>query len=349
MQELLMSLLQLVLLLLNPDFLVPAIIIIVVLVKKDKEYKNGAYYQITKHSYFSVKHNTGRYGEYLTYKYLKKFETNGAKFLFNIYIPKENGETTEIDVLMICKKGLFVFESKNYSGWVFGSENQKNWYQTLPTGRGRSHKESFYNPIMQNRSHIKHLKAFLGEQVPMRSIIVFSDRCKLKSVQIRSNDISVIKRYRVAPVVSGICNQIPNDLLTDDDITEIYNKLYPYTQVDELAKMQHIANIHNNLKPQTAQPVNQTLAQVILQNQTKIVTEQPDAVAIDTTIPAEETPIIETTESATTETREQQILKCPKCNGDLILRTATRGANAGNQFYGCSNYPKCKYIQNITN
>ncbi|MBR3866062.1 MAG: topoisomerase DNA-binding C4 zinc finger domain-containing protein, partial [Clostridia bacterium] len=29
------------------------------------------------------------------------------------------------------------------------------------------------------------------------------------------------------------------------------------------------------------------------------------------------------------------------------LRRATRGANAGNQFYGCSNYPKCKYIQNI--
>ena len=126
MQELLMSFLQLVLilllLLLNPMFLIPAIIIIIVLVKKDKEYKNGAYYQITKYPYSSVKHNTGRYGEYLTYKYLKQFETSGAKFLFNIYIPKENGETTEIDVLMICKKGLFVFESKNYSGWIFGSE-----------------------------------------------------------------------------------------------------------------------------------------------------------------------------------------------------------------------------------
>ena len=198
MQEVLMSLLQLVLLLFNPVILTLAIIIIIVLIKKNKEYKNGAYYQITKQPYFSVKHNTGRYGEYLTYKYLKQFETNGAKFLFNIYIPKENGETTEIDVLMICKKGLFVFESKNYSGWIFGSENQKNWYQTLPTGRGRSHKEHFYNPIMQNRSHIKYLKAFLGEQVPMRSIIVFSDRCTLKSVQIRSNDISVINRYNVS-------------------------------------------------------------------------------------------------------------------------------------------------------
>ncbi len=125
LQQLLMSFLQLLFMLLNPVILIPAIIITVILVKKNKEYKNGAYYQITKLPYSSVKHNTGRYGEYLTYKYLKNFEASGAKFLFNIYIPKENGETTEIDVLMICSKGIFVFESKNYSGWIFGSETQK--------------------------------------------------------------------------------------------------------------------------------------------------------------------------------------------------------------------------------
>lgn len=347
MQEVLMSLLQLILQLFNPAILIPAIIIIIVLIKKNKEYKNGAYYQITKCPYFSVKHNAGRYGEYLTYKYLKQFETNGAKFLFNIYIPKENGETTEIDVLMICKKGLFVFESKNYSGWIFGSDSQKNWYQTLPAGRGRSHKEHFYNPIMQNHSHIKHLKAFLGKQVPMRSIIVFSDRCTLKSVQISSNDISVIKRYNVAPVVSAICNKIPNDLLTNNDITEIYNKLYPYTQVEEFAKMQHVANIHNKLNPQPIQQVDKTPVQVISQPGTESIVEGADTVVTNTITTTEEKTIIENIESITIDSTEKQVLKCPKCNGDLILRTATRGANAGKQFYGCSNYPKCKYIQNI--
>lgn len=174
MQELLLSLIQLVLLLFNPVILLMAIIVIVVLVKKNKEYKNGSYYQITKLPYHSVKHDIGRYGEYLTYKYLKQFESNGAKFLFNVYIPKENGETTEIDVLMICSNGIFVFESKNYSGWIFGSESQKNWYQTLPSGRGRSHKEHFYNPIMQNRSHIKYLKAFLNKEIPMYSAMSLS-------------------------------------------------------------------------------------------------------------------------------------------------------------------------------
>ena len=47
------------------------------------------------------------------------------------------------------------------------------------------------------------------------------------------------------------------------------------------------------------------------------------------------------------DSEKPQILKCPKCNGDLILRTAKRGANAGKSFYGCSNYPKCKYIESI--
>jgi predicted RNA-binding Zn-ribbon protein involved in translation (DUF1610 family) len=34
--------------------------------------------------------------------------------------------------------------------------------------------------------------------------------------------------------------------------------------------------------------------------------------------------------------------KCPKCGGEMVLRTAKSGANAGNQFWGCSNYPQCK-------
>lgn len=347
MGELLKFLLQSVMFFINPLFLIPVIIIIVILVIKNREYKKGAYYQVTKRPYLSVKYDTGRYGEYLTYKYLKRFEENGAKFLFNIYIPKENGETSEIDVLMISKKGLFVFESKNYSGWIFGSENQKNWCQILPAGRGRSYKERFYSPIMQNRSHIKHLKAFLGEQIPMRSIIVFSDRCTLKSGQMRSVDISVINRYDVLPVVCNICNMFPDDLLTDSDITDIYNRLYPYTQVGEAVKTQHVTNIHNSLNPPPIQPVIDIPVQVTQQSQPEMNTEQPDMTAADIPIAADEVSAAAAAEPEAAAAGQQE-LKCPKCNGDLILRTAARGENSGKQFYGCSNYPKCKYIRNIT-
>lgn len=40
---------------------------------------------------------------------------------------------------------------------------------------------------------------------------------------------------------------------------------------------------------------------------------------------------------------------CPRCGNDLVVRTAKRGPNAGNQFWGCSTYPKCRVVQKLTN
>lgn len=337
-------------------FPIGVVIGIIYCVVKISNYKKSAYYSVTKNSYLSVLFNKGRYGEYLTYQYLRHYEEQGARFLFNVYIPKGNGETTEIDVLMISTKGIFVFESKNYSGWIFGSEHQQQWYQTLPSGR-KSHKERFYNPIMQNNTHIRHLKAILGEYIPVRSVIVFSERCTLKSVEIQSRDISVIKRNDVAATIYDIYSQTPADLLSGESISDIYDMLYPFTQVDERTKTQHIENINNKVKgiqsqqtkPQVATPV----VAVVNNAETNPAAVAPEAKETVGEITVDEEPKAETvetpeTESAETTLSEQQTLLCPRCKGKLVLRTATKGDNAGKQFYGCTNYPKCKYIQNLT-
>ena len=221
-------------------------LIVAALVYKNKQYKNGAYYQITRNPYTSVKNDKGQYAEYLIYKSLRHFEDNGGKFLFNVLIPKINGKTTEIDVLLICSKGLFVFESKNYSGWIFGNESQENWTQTLPKGRGRSHKERFYNPIMQNASHVRHLKNLIGQNLPMHSIIVFSDRCTLKNITLKSTNVSVINHYKLTSIVAQICNQIQASVYTRTKISDIYSKLYPYTQFGREVREQHIESIRRN-------------------------------------------------------------------------------------------------------
>lgn len=344
----------------NPFFLMAIIIVATPIVIKlvrfkidEKKYKESSYYKTTRRSYSSVINDAGQYGEYLTYKYLQHFETNGAKFLFNVYIPKGNGETTEIDVLMICTKGIFVFESKNYSGWIFGSENRKYWYQTLRSGRKKSLKETFYNPVMQNRSHIKHLNDFLDEHIPMYSVIVFSERCVLMNVQIQSSDIHVIKRYDVDSVVSSICDQSSNDVLNVDAISELYNKLYKYTQIDENEKTQHIANIQANLNTTYAtpkEPTEITWESEAIQHELaeksdilQVVTEHQEC---STPQKAEHSHSVEI-ENSKGIPHEVQVNKCPQCNGNLVIRTASRGKNVGKQFYGCSNYPKCKYILNI--
>ena len=79
--------LELLGLFLNPIILIPIIIIFIRYYTKVKKYKEETYYKITQIPYSKVRNDTGKYGEYLTYKYLKEFEDKGAKFLFNIYVP----------------------------------------------------------------------------------------------------------------------------------------------------------------------------------------------------------------------------------------------------------------------
>ena len=281
-------------------------ILIVIAVVKYYKYTQCTYYQITKNSPLDLYFDKGKLGEYMTYKHLRNAEKIGAKFLFNLYIPKGEFGTTEIDVLMIHPQGMFVFESKNYSGWIFGSEHQRNWYQTLPQGKGKSHKEAFYNPIMQNRTHIKHLKALYGEEIPMHSIITFSERCTLKKVDVQSRDIQVINRQYVQDAVAAICAGAQGSLISESQIQELFDKLYPYTQVGAAVKMQHVENIEKKIQP---------------------------------------IKVVEQVQSVHVETKSTPERKCPRCGGTLVLRTAKKGANAGNQFYGCSNYPKCRFIQ----
>jgi len=48
------------------------------------------------------------------------------------------------------------------------------------------------------------------------------------------------------------------------------------------------------------------------------------------------------TESKRTRRRIRTYIQCPRCRSKMALRTATRGGNAGGQFWGCSKYPRCK-------
>jgi len=207
---------------------------------KNTRYKETAYYQITGNSCWFM--SKGTRGEYLIYEALHHLEAYGCKFLFNIYLPTRNGETAEIDALLITSKGLFVFESKNYGGWIFGNETHTHWTQTFPQSRGRSHKERFYNPIKQNSSHIGHLMRFLEPNIPVWSIIVFSNRCTLKDITVYSGNVHVASLRDVASVVTGCGSQMREKALSDADISRIYNGLYPYTQVDYETKRRHMEN-----------------------------------------------------------------------------------------------------------
>lgn len=204
-------------------------------------YRRTQYFKITHKAFNKIRFDKGDYGEYLCYKYLRHFEKKGAKFLFNCYLPREKGKTTEIDVLMIYRSGIYVLESKNYSGLIFGSETSKNWTQVLQ-GRNSTHKEQFYNPVMQNKTHIRWLKKIIGNNVSVHSVIVFSERCTLKKIDIIDKSVKVVKRNVLLHTIKKI-DRREKERLSKKDILKLYDKLYPYSQVNDKVKEKHIRDI----------------------------------------------------------------------------------------------------------
>ena len=253
---------------------------------------------------------TGQHGEKLTQRELKLVNLFGRKGLTlrNIYLPKDNGETTEIDLVYITQKGIFVFESKNYSGWIFGDEKSQFWTVTLPNKQ----KNRFYNPIKQNQSHIKWLGRYVGAPIPFYSIIVFSERCELKQVTLERGSVKVIKRDRVYAAVRSIWEN-DDDVLSEEAVRELYEKLKPLTEVGQAVKTAHIDSIKAAFRE------NESGSSESSRSKGRQETVQ--------------------------ETAEDRL--CPRCGKKLVLRTAKNGANTGKQFWGCAGYPGCKYTEEL--
>lgn len=179
----------------------------------------------------------GEYGEDLSEEELRLLNRFGKKgrILRNAYIPKGNGMTTEIDLLYITQKGVFVLESKNYSGWIFGDERDNQWTATFPNRE----KRRFYNPVRQNQNHIRWLKQYAGTNLPCYSIIVFSERCELKKITVTMPGVGVVKRDKLFSLITDNWDKFP-DYFTDDQIEQIYNKLKKCTGVDKNTKQRHV-------------------------------------------------------------------------------------------------------------
>ncbi|MCI9169670.1 MAG: NERD domain-containing protein [Lawsonibacter sp.] len=241
-----------------------ALIIILVLIilsvrsknKREKQ-RREQYYQTeyaaqTQNSYEQIISDEGLLGEFSIYKALNSLE-GPRKFLFNLYLPKWNGGTTELDVVLLHESGIYVFESKSYGGWIFGSEKQKYWTQTLPAGRRRSQKHRFYNPILQNDGHLDVLFKFLRSThlssgpPPYYSYIVFSNRCVLKDVPKKSGNHHILYLGELLFAVRE--NVVETGVhLTAAEIEILYEKLEPYSHVDETVKQAHIENIRSKYR-----------------------------------------------------------------------------------------------------
>jgi hypothetical protein len=86
----------------------------------------------------------------------------------NVTLPTEDG-TTQIDHIIVSRYGVFVVETKNMKGWIFGNPDQKTWTQKI-----YKHSTKFQNPLHQNYKHVKSLESLLGlNDQQVHSLVVF--------------------------------------------------------------------------------------------------------------------------------------------------------------------------------
>lgn len=151
----------------------------------------------------------------------------------NVTLPDGVG-TTQIDHIYVSSFGVFVVETKNMAGWIFGAENQAQWTQTIYKRKSR-----FQNPIRQNYKHIKTLETLL--QIPLsklHTVIVFTGDSTFKTELPRcvctlANFAEYIKSFTV-PV------------LTDAELTEIRRKIESGRLEDSSAtRSAHIQNLRD--------------------------------------------------------------------------------------------------------
>lgn len=159
----------------------------------------------------------------------------------DVMLPTPDG-TTQIDHVIVSRYGIFVLETKNYKGWIYGDERAAQWTQV-----NFKRKDRFQNPLRQNYKHTKTLADLTG--VPeeyFKSLVVFAGDCTFKTampanvVYVR-DFVRYIKGFQVA-------------IIKDEQVPEIVSVIGEWAgTVTDKQKAGHVAHVRNKKAPVSAQ------------------------------------------------------------------------------------------------
>ncbi len=181
--------------------------------------------------------NAGSSGEQILYTTLRnKIHIPENQILRNVFIPTADGKTSEIDILVVSKKGLLVFECKNYAGHMYGDMKHTKWIQYL--GKQKNY---FYNPFLQNQNHIKHLKKYLGQfgDLPAYSFVTTISRGQWKIKNLNSNNYFLGYNCHLTDVYHTLED---SDLIKHHYAT-IMHKLTPLSRPSQEIQTKHISDV----------------------------------------------------------------------------------------------------------
>jgi len=225
----------------------------------------------------------------------RNFKRPGYILFKDILLPTEDG-TTQLDHVLLSPYGVFVIETKNMKGWIFGKEKQAKWVQQI-----YKHKSYFQNPLHQNYKHTKVMEELLRlDKDHIKSLIVFIGSATFKTTMpknvMRGGDLTdYIKSFKTEIITAVQLVELRQQLTIGKLESSFKNKRNHVKHVKEIRKVKQPISKRSNTAE--AVPVNSD--------------------------------------------------GCPKCGSGLKLRVAAKGAHKGTKFYGCSSFPKCRYIRKL--
>jgi restriction system protein len=148
----------------------------------------------------------------------------------DVIVPSRNG-TSQIDHILVSQYGLFIVETKNLGGWIFGSEENQKWTQSL-----YGQKYQFQNPLRQAYRQKKVLSEFLEiDEATINIVVLFVGDCKFKTSMpsnvIKSGIGSYIKKFR------GV-------VLSPEQVDKITATLNRHISESGLTKKDHLKSLH---------------------------------------------------------------------------------------------------------
>lgn len=199
--------------------------------------------------------------------------------IINDVLIESNGKTIQIDHIVISIYGIFVIETKNYTGWITGSDNSEYWTKNM-----FGNKYKFYNPVKQNKAHILALNRQLGIRFNnFISIVVFTNNADLR-INTTHNVIYISQ-------IKSLIKEYIDIKFSESDVQKICEKVFLLNVLSSKARKRHITEVKSTIA------------------------------------------------------NKQSLLQqgiCPRCGHNLVLRRGKYG-----KFFGCSNYPKCKFTKNL--
>lgn len=170
------------------------------------------------------------YGETLIKILLNRYiDKNGGYAVNDVIIPVGQGKTAQIDHILFSKYGIFVIETKNLSGLLFGNDTTYYWSQNI-----YGDKYKVYNPVLQNKKHVELIASMLDLTKYIHNVVVL-----IQNNNKRIDSTHVIRSLDLSKYLEGFKDVV----FSDKELSIYYEKINYFKTVDVQSKKEHASYV----------------------------------------------------------------------------------------------------------